>query len=97
MKKLCAALCAAFALFTAGCASNNINHKIDKYKDYCIEEIGEPCICVQFVSVKKENDDYIYHYIITAEDGDVYYCSAVVDNNDELMYIDWDLYRKGES
>lgn len=97
MKKFIAALCAAFALFTAGCAPSNLNYKIDKYRDYCIEEIGEPCISVQFVSVKKEKDDYIYHYIINTESGDIYYCWAVVDNNDELMYIDCDLYRKGDS
>lgn len=97
MKKFIAALCAAFALFSIGCAPSKTDDNINKYRNYCIEEIGKPCICVQFVSVEKENDDYIYHYIITAEDGDVYYCSAVVDNNDELMYIDCDLYKKGDS
>ena len=92
MKKLCAALCAVFALFTVACTPNKFDCKVDRYREYCIEEIGEPCKYVDFISVSKENDDYIYNYIITTEDGDIYYCSAVVDNYNEFMYIDCVLF-----
>lgn len=96
MKKLFAAICAAFALFTAACAPNN--NDINKYGEYCVEEIGKPCKSIDFISIqRREKDDYVYHYIITTENGDIYYCQALVDNNDELMYIDCDLYQKGES
>lgn len=84
-------------IFLMGCRHKQKEEAIHWSYEECILQL--PTSCQDKVKEVKQlsqpiknenNNDYIYNFIITLEDGTKFNCFAVVDNNEEVIYVDCD-------